>query len=100
MVEKLRGVLSNSIIDNSSQGLVQAGVKRCLRKILSVLRPNAILGDPMNYKTVKDQIMVNVINNRLNSSDLTLKEVRSFIVSLLNIYNKRPYQIFKIIESH
>jgi hypothetical protein len=54
LVEKLKGVLSKSIIDNSSQGFVPASVKRCLRKILSVLKPDAILGDPMNYKTVKD----------------------------------------------
>jgi hypothetical protein len=40
--------------DNSVNKFEFAAIKRCLKKILSLTHPNAKLGSPYNYETIKD----------------------------------------------
>ena len=43
-----------------------SAIQRALYKTLFILNPVSILGDPMNYQTIKDLIFVQVLTSKLN----------------------------------
>jgi hypothetical protein len=43
--------------------------------VLSILHPEAPLGHPMNYETIKDEMLVKKITARLQVGNLTIEEV-------------------------
>ena len=50
-----------------------AAVKRCIKKIISVVSPQAGLGHPHNYQTIKDMMLLSFVKKRLEQKDFTME---------------------------
>jgi hypothetical protein len=88
LFEKLKQFLSTIGDDNKLQSqLLRAAAKRCLKKVLNILSPDAPLGDPMNYETMKDLNLAASINSSLNSFDLSFSELRSMLDKFSKLAN-------------
>jgi hypothetical protein len=104
--KNLLGILFDKVLlflNNESGNLnefVNAAAKRCLRKVLSLLSPDAPLGDPLNYETIKDTNLVQNISSNLQNGYTNISELKKDIRKLSKMGNKRFYQMFKIIEAH
>lgn len=61
--------------------------------------PEAPLGDPNNYQTLKDTLLVTAISTRIGSPDLTMIELRKYLKRISKIHDQRYYQLFKILEA-
>lgn len=66
LIEKLKELLTSTLGEKQENRLVEKAVKRCLRKILSIMSPNAPLGNPYNYETIKDSMLAKAISSRVN----------------------------------
>lgn len=86
-------------IKSDSELYVIAAIKRCIRKLLSALYPDAPLGDPNNYQTLKDTLLVNAVAGRIGSADLNMIELRKYLKRISKIHDQRYYQLFKILEA-
>jgi hypothetical protein len=75
-----------------------AAVKRCIKKVISVVSPKAGLGHPHNYQTIKDQMLLSFIKKRIEQRDFTMEQFRTSLRALLKVNTKRFYQVFKMIE--
>jgi hypothetical protein len=75
-----------------------AAVKRCIKKVISVVSPKAGLGHPHNYQTIKDQMLLSFVKKRLEQRDFTMEQFRTSLRALLKVNTKRFYQVFKMIE--
>jgi hypothetical protein len=62
LLSKLQSQLSP---DNSLNKFELAAVKRCIKKVISVVSPQAGLGHPHNYHTIKDQMLLSLVKKRL-----------------------------------
>jgi len=104
--KNLLGILFDKVLlflNNESGNLnefVNAAAKRCLSKVLSLLSPDAPLGDPLNYETIKDTNLVQNISSNLQNGYTNFSELKRDIRKLSKMGNKRFYQMFKIIEAH
>lgn len=79
---------------------VTAAIKRCIRKLLEKLHPDAPLGDPHNYQTLKDTLLMEAFNSRICNPDLSMLELRRYIKKLSKIHDQRYFQLFKILEAN
>jgi hypothetical protein len=94
-LSKLQSQLSQ---DNSLNKFELAAVKRCIKKVISVVSPKAGLGHPHNYQTIKDQMLLSFIKKRIEQRDFTMEQFRTSLRALLKVKTKRFYQVFKMIE--
>lgn len=100
LYSKLNILLKKSYaIKSESELYVIAAIKRCIRKLLSSLYPEAPLGDPNNYQTLKDTLLVTAISTRIASPELTMIELRKYLKRISKIHDQRYYQLFKILEA-
>ena len=84
----------------SSEALLHASVKRTLKIALFMLKRDSMLGDPLNFTTVKDRLTFDAIRDHYNNaSEVSIEEVRGHLQALGAIRAKRSPQYFKLIEA-
>lgn len=55
------GKSKNNSQNNMAEAHLHASIKRTLKIVLSMLKRSSMLGDPLNFKTVKDRIIFGLI---------------------------------------
>lgn len=81
---------------DDSQEQLYASIKRTLKIVLSMLARDSILGEPLNFKTVKDTLVFEAICKLYSSPDQetdsdikSIEQVRSHLKFLGSIRQKR-----------
>ena len=85
---------------SSSEALLHASIKRTLKITLFMLKRDSMLGDPLNFSTIKDKLTFDAIRDHYNStSEVSIEKVRGHLQALGAIRAKRSPQYFKLIEA-
>ena len=81
-------------VENSFSKLeeLNSAIKRSLKIVLQLLKQDTVLGDPLNFTTIKDKIIFKQIQDLYVSdleNELAIDQVRSHLSALAKISQKR-----------
>lgn len=107
LLSQLKPHLSSSLTSSPTSSLTPpfelAAVKRCIKRVLALLTSKSAvsLGHPYHYETLKDQMLIAYVRQRLEKADFaSLDQWRTATRRIIKINVKRFYQIFKVIQDN